>query len=87
VLSLTQLLCLVAINFGDCDLRQPVILEHRQQVVAEGPFVVTDCPCAQLAAPPVEPIRGEPVEGRDPAFLGCAQGLVATGAGSVEPQA
>src|SRR5918994_2457174 len=62
--TLADLRRLVAIDLGDRDLRQSMFTEERKHVIAERPLVVLDRSQAKLAAPRIEPLGGELVEGR-----------------------
>ena len=55
--ALADLVLAVAVDLGHGDLRQPVAVEERQQVVAELPRVVGDRARAQLRPPGLEPLR------------------------------
>ena len=64
LLALADLRRLVAVHFLRGDLREPVILEERQQVMAQRKLVVLDGASRELVTARIQPLRGELVEGR-----------------------
>lgn len=62
-LAVADLAGAVAINLGDRDLGEAMVLEEWEQVAGERPLVVLDGARGDLVAARLEPLRGELVEG------------------------